>query len=68
MYVLSVTANTAYSQLQPHLGELVQICSAALQDKQNHMVPFYAIKYVHYLKMNLRIFKFEVKLFFFSER
>ncbi|KAK7498967.1 hypothetical protein BaRGS_00009776 [Batillaria attramentaria] len=44
MFVLYTVAQMATEQLKPHLTSMLQLLGEKLNDTQNHMVPFYAIK------------------------
>jgi hypothetical protein len=45
MFVLYSVAASAAEQLKPHLVSMLQLLNEVIQDTENRMVPYYAIRY-----------------------
>ena len=47
MFVLYTVSQMATEQLKPHLVSMLQLLNEKLNDTQNYMVPYYAIRSVN---------------------
>ena len=44
MFVLYTVSSSAAEQLKPHLASLLQLLGEVINDNQNQLVPYYAVK------------------------